>query len=80
MLGGTIHALRGEFAPAATLFARAAQESPADPDVHFNLAQAREREGKRAEAASAYRRVLALAPAHPHARARLVRLDPTATP
>jgi glycosyltransferase involved in cell wall biosynthesis len=80
VLGGTIHALRGQYAEAATLFERAALENPADPDIHFNLAQACEREGRREQATSAYQRVVALAPAHPAARMRLARLDPTTSP
>ena len=71
VLAGTLAALRGEFAQASAHFALAARESPADADVHFNLAQALEREGRTDEAASAYRRVIALAPAHPRAHARL---------
>jgi Flp pilus assembly protein TadD len=74
-LAGTLAALRGEFALASGHFALAARESPANADVHFNLAQALERDGKVDEAASAYRRVLALAPVHSHARARLVHLE-----
>lgn len=71
VLAGTLAALRGEFAQASAHFQVAARESPADANVHFNLAQALEREGRTDEAASAYRRVIALAPAHPHAPARL---------
>jgi Flp pilus assembly protein TadD len=77
-LSGTLAALRGEFARAAEHFALAVRESPNDPAAHFNLAQAREREGRVNDAAAAYRRVLALAPAHPHAEARLRRLDTSA--
>jgi hypothetical protein len=77
-LAGTLAALRGEFARAAEHFALAVRESPNDPAAHFNLAQAREREGRVNDAAAAYRRVLALAPAHPHAEARLRRLDTSA--
>ncbi|MEO8303863.1 MAG: glycosyltransferase [Betaproteobacteria bacterium] len=75
-LAGTLAALRGEFAQASAHFALAARESPADADVHFNLAQALEREGRAADAASAYRRVLELDPAHSHARARLALVEP----
>jgi len=77
-LAGTLAALRGEFARAAEHFARAARESPDDPATHFNLAQALEREGRVSDAAASYRRVLALAPAHPHAGLRLRRLNNSA--
>jgi tetratricopeptide (TPR) repeat protein len=73
-LAGTLAALSGEFAAAAAHFELAARESPDDADVRFNLAQALERAGTRAEAVGAYRHVLALAPAHPHALARLRQL------
>lgn len=76
-LAGTLAALSGEFARAAEHFALAARESPDDPAAHFNLAQALEREGRASDAAAAYRRVLALAPEHPHAKARLRRLHST---
>jgi Flp pilus assembly protein TadD len=75
VLAGTLAALRGNFALASTHFALAVRESPGDADAHFNLAQSLEREGRSKEAASAYRRVLALAPEHPHARAGLARLE-----
>jgi glycosyltransferase involved in cell wall biosynthesis len=74
MLAGTLAALRGEFATAATHFAAAVHERPDDADVRFNLAQALDRSGKAVEALAAYKRVLALSPTHPHARARLQRL------
>jgi glycosyltransferase involved in cell wall biosynthesis len=74
-LAGTLAALRGDFALACRHFALAVREQPADADAHFNLAQALERDGKADEAAAAYRRVLALVPAHPHARARLAGFD-----
>jgi len=77
ILAGTLAALRGDFALASTRFALAVRESPADPDACFNLAQSLEREGRMDEAVSVYRRVLALAPAHPHAGARLARLAPS---
>jgi tetratricopeptide (TPR) repeat protein len=73
-LAGTLAALRGEFARAAEHFALAVRECPSDPDAHFNLAQALERAGRVSAAVAAYRRVLVLAPAHPHAGARLRRL------
>jgi glycosyltransferase involved in cell wall biosynthesis len=75
VLAGTLAALRGEFALASTHFALAVRERPADADAHFNLAQSLEREGRISEAASAYRHVLALAPEHAHARARLGRIE-----
>jgi glycosyltransferase involved in cell wall biosynthesis len=71
MVAGTLAALRGEFALAAAHFEVAARERPDDANVRFNLAQALDRGGRSAEATSAYRQVLALAPAHPHALARL---------
>ena len=74
ILAGTLAALRGEFALASRHFTLAARECPEDAEVHFNLAQALECEGRTGEAAAAYRRVLALSPAHPHAGARLDRL------
>jgi tetratricopeptide (TPR) repeat protein len=77
ILAGTLAALRGEFALASRHFALAARECPDDAEVHFNLAQALEGEGRVGEAAAAYRRVLALLPAHPHAGVRLDRLDAT---
>ena len=77
-LAGTLAALSGEFARAAEHFALAAREAPSDPAAHFNLAQALEREGRVNDAIAAYRRVLALSPAHPHAGARLRRLDTSA--
>jgi glycosyltransferase involved in cell wall biosynthesis len=75
MLAGTIEALSGEFGAAAQHFSRAVTENPDDPQAHFNLAQARERQGSLADAAASYRRVLVLDPSHPHARARLARLE-----
>lgn len=77
-LAGTLAALSGEFARAAEHFAQAARESPGDPAVHFNLAQALERQGQVNDAIAAYRRVLSLAPTHPHAGARLRRLNTSA--
>ena len=73
-LAGTLAALRGEFAVAVAHFEVAVRERPDDADVRFNLAQALDRGGRTTEASAAYRQVLALSPAHPHARARLVRL------
>ncbi len=74
-LAGTLAALSGEFAAAAAHFELAVRERPRDANVRFNLAQALERVGTRSEAIGAYRQVLALAPAHPHALARLRQLD-----
>ena len=73
-LSGTLAALRGEFAVAVAHFEVAVRERPDDADVRFNLAQALDREGRMVEASNAYRHVLALAPMHPHALARLARL------
>ena len=70
-LAGTLAALSGEFAVAAERFKLAVRERPDDANVRFNLAQTLDRVGTRAEAIGAYREVLALAPAHPHALARL---------
>jgi glycosyltransferase involved in cell wall biosynthesis len=73
-LAGTLAALRAEFAVAARHFEVAVRERPDDPNVQFNLAQALDRGGRTVEASDAYRRVLALAPTHPHARACLRQL------
>jgi glycosyl transferase family 2 len=73
-LAGTLAALSGEFAVAKAHFELAVRERPDDANVRFNLAQALDRAGTRAEATGAYRQVLALAPAHPHALARLRQL------
>lgn len=70
-LRGTLAAMRGDFAAAAADFEHAASAAPDDPASLFNLAQAQERLGRAEEAVSSYRRVLALDPAHVHARARL---------
>jgi len=77
-LAGTIAAMRGEFAHAAEHFASAVRECPDDPGAHFNLGQALERDGRVDDAAIAYRRVIALEPAHPHAGARLRRINSAA--
>jgi len=74
-LAGTLRALAGDFAGAAGQFRLAVDESPEDPGTQFNLAQALERLGRAGEAREHYRRALELAPAHPHARARLAALD-----
>ena len=73
-IAGTLAALRGEFALASKYFTFAVQESPNDPEIHFNLAQAREGEGRNDNAVAAYRRALELDPSHPYARVRLARL------
>ena len=75
LLAGTLRALEGDFAGAAGQFRLAVDESPEDPGVQFNLAQALERLGRAGEAREHYRRALELEPAHPHARARLAALD-----
>jgi hypothetical protein len=74
-LAGTLAALRADFALASTHFALAVRESPDDADLHFNLAQSLEREGRRDEAAAAYRQVLARSPANARAQSGLARLD-----
>lgn len=74
-LAGTLHALEGDYQEAAREFGLAADESPEDAGAQFNLGQALERLGRAAEARERYRRTVALAPAHPHARARLAALD-----
>ena len=74
-LAGTLHALEGDYEQAARQFRVAVDESPDDAGTQFNLAQALERLGRAGEAREHYRRALALAPAHPHARARLAALD-----
>jgi glycosyltransferase involved in cell wall biosynthesis len=73
-LAGTLAALRGDLAVAKAHFELAVRERPDDANVRFNLAQTLDRGGTRAEAIGAYRQVLALAPAHPHALARLRQL------
>jgi len=79
-LGGTLAALCGDFAVAATHFKLAVREAPEDANVRFNLAQTLERCGTKGEAIAAYRQVLALAPAHPHALARLRQLGASVRP
>ncbi len=74
-LAGTLAAQCGEFAAAAAHFELAVRERPDDANVRFNLAQALDRGGRTIEASDAYRQVLALAPTHPYALARLQQLD-----
>jgi len=74
-LAGTLAALRGEFAVATAHFDAAVRETPDDANARFNLAQALDRSGRAIEATDAYRQVLVLSPAHPHALARLRQLD-----
>ena len=70
-LCGTLCAQRGNFASAAQHFRAALSAAPEDTASLFNLAQAIERLRGAAAARSLYLRVLALDPAHAHARTRL---------
>ena len=73
-LRGTLWAMRGNFDAAHRDFHFAVEANPDDPASAFNLAQALQRLGRRDEASAALRRVLALDPSHPHARARLAQI------
>lgn len=79
-LRGTLAAMRGAFDVAARDFEAACEAAPDDPASLVNLAQAHDRRGLASEAKACWRRLLALDPNHPLARAGLTRAPTPGSP
>ena len=68
---GILHYRLGRYAEAVSAFGQAARYAPDDTEIHVGLAQTYEKMGRTEDAARAYRRILAIDPAHAGARKKL---------
>ena len=66
-----LHARAGDIAGASSLFARAVELAPLDPNPHYALGVLQARAGDIAGAASLFARAVELAPLDPNARLQL---------